>query len=382
MRFAFQWRVFCASLSLALTIGSARGDERDEAAAACIAYQANMNALSKFKCRYTYAKAQAATAEKALAGELTNVRKCDYLLVVDGEKKKLQTLTELDMNPPKNLQKVGNGVGWSVDFRPVADLRLNGEELSYYAPWTVATLTEKGEPMHRWDDNPLDIVGWENSLGPVRLFELWRTKQRTDIGSVGKQVVGGRPVLSVVFQSTQWGSSEFQFSQTEGHLPLRRIDHLLSPEGRKYPETQKHLLETRDVGKQRWFPIHSLRLIFPDKEGAPIFVTDVRVTELVMDKVTEEDLTIELPAGTEIGWRLPDKHNDERFKLRQKERLSPKDIPRVQSMLHESATKPLMDTAVKSYERKSNLKWYLLGGGATLVGASLVVYRRARQRPA
>src|SRR5438132_2004075 len=103
--------------------------------------------------------------------------------------------------------------------------------------------------------------------------------------------------------------------------------------------------------------MHTVAFSTPAKEGQSISLRDLRVTELVMDKVTEADLSIAIAAGTTVFREDMPIGSKEYFTTRQDEHIAPSDIPRIETMLREAATQPLMDTAVKSYKTRNYWKW-------------------------
>ena len=76
----------------------------------------------------------------------------------------------------------------------------------------------------------------------------------------------------------------------------------------------------------------------PAKEGQSISLRDLRVTELVMDKVTEADLSIAIAAGTTVFREDMPIGSKEYFTTRQDEHIAPSDIPRIETMLREGTS--------------------------------------------
>jgi hypothetical protein len=144
--------------------------------------------------------------------------------------------------------------------------------------------------------------------------------------------------LAVVgFKSGFWGKKEFLFDPSRGYLPARIAEQTHGwPEKKPHSPHQTHLLEAKDAGKGRWFPMHVVNIRVPPEAGAQVDVVDVRVTELVVDKVSKEDLSIDVPAGTGVTWSDVSVDGLCHFRLRQDEKLTPDDIPRLEEMLKKS----------------------------------------------
>ena len=393
MRYSIAWTaLFVTAVNLLLPATRAPAQEDNTLAAAhaaCIAFQANCAELKTYKCRYTYTKANAANPEKALLGEYTNVRRCEFLLVVDGEQRKYQSTTPLNMLPPRNVKGEragGGGIKTTAssyhDFIPIAELSLGAEGLNYTADWKTAKLNSKDEPHPQGGlETPLSIIRWDVPLGLPRLLSL-KDQGRVTLRSRGLVQIDRRPTIHADFELTAGDKTRFEFffDAEKGYLPCRLNLHYIAQEPKV--EIQTCLLEAKDVGKKRWFPMHIVKLDRPEITSNSVNVVDIRVTELVVDKVTDDDLSLDIPAGTVITWQDPAKHNLEYFRLRQNEKISPIDIPRLQAMLGRSKSEPLMDTAVKTYPEGSSTKWYLIGSGVVLLGASVIAYRRYRLRSA
>src|SRR2546423_15353959 len=95
-----------ASTIVLMPVCHADNDSQQSAGkAAAIASEVNFAAFRVYKCRFTYTKADAASPEEAVNGNYTNLRKCEFLLAIDGDKRKFQSLTPIDTTPPKDLQE-------------------------------------------------------------------------------------------------------------------------------------------------------------------------------------------------------------------------------------------------------------------------------------
>jgi hypothetical protein len=104
----------------------------DAGKTAALACQANLDAFSYYKCRFTITLANAASSEDALAGKYTTSRPYEHLLVVDGGKEKLQTLADIQPQVDKRrIQWHGNLGFTQADWVPLAYLRKGDKALNY-----------------------------------------------------------------------------------------------------------------------------------------------------------------------------------------------------------------------------------------------------------
>jgi hypothetical protein len=357
------------------------------AKAGLIACEANFTALRTYKCRYTITKANASSPDEALKGNYFNVKKCEFLLAVDGEKRKLQSLTPIDTTPPKNLQEgINPSTGqkakfYTIDFGPVGELRNGDTALSYLRQFNQAQVfKELAESRDEIEDTPLSKVNWKASDG-IRSWREAVELGRATVSSRGLVIEAGQALIHTEY-SLDSRLISLYLDPNRGYLPGRCVQFEPTSVGQPRAEFQTHLLDAKDVGKGRWFPMHSVAFMVPTKKGDPIALRDIQVAELVVDKVTAADLELEIAAGTTVYREDMPVGGKEYFTFRQNEKISPTDIARLEKMLKEAGERPLMDTAVHAKGKGSNLKWYLILGGAVLLVIAIFLYRRFRLRNA
>ena len=373
---------FCVALGFACQKGIA-GDAQDSPGRAfCEAHQANLESLRQFKCKYAYARASAPDLQSALAGKYSNIRSCDYVLVVDGAKQKLQSLTKYDDTrrpDEKGIIESKNGrlISRDAEFFPIADLSSKQGGLSFTSLWNQVTVSGKTSSQIGREQTPLYAVGAQNPFGPANLISLTGI-YAVSLSSKGPETVRDEPAVHVNIKSWEWGNADWYFGPNQGYLPLLQKKHSFSPTGKHYPENQTHVLESRQLGKQGWFPTHIVQVFFGYAQGDPVRVVDFRVTELT-DKVTDDDLSVEVPAGTSVFWDSDENQNSNQFRTRQKEKLRPDDIARIMKMLDQKTTEPLMDTAIR-VEEQSRSKWYIAGSIVAVFVVAIALFRRYRGR--
>lgn len=188
-----------------------------------------------------------------------------------------------------------------------------------------------------------------------------------------------RPIVHVGFDSpNSWGKIDFRLDPQQGYLPVQISQRLIAPDRKPYPEMQIYVLAAREFDGGRWFPTHIVGVSFPEPGQSAFLVRDIRVTELEVDqKLTAEDLAIDIPAGTVIRPADPKAHHKHYFRLRQNEQVSPDDIPGLANMLAEAKNNPLMDTAIVRPDSAVG-SWLMIGGGVLLACAACFVYYRRR----
>lgn len=368
------------------SLGEVRADNSQDASekAICLAHHANLESLRQFKCKYTYTRASAPDQRSALDGKYSNISACDFVLVVDGSKQKLQSLMKHDdsLRPEEkasNQAKGGGLISQSGGFFPIADLSSEEGGLRYFSPWKQVTVSDKTTSQIAREQTPLFVVGAQNPFGPEKLISLTGI-YTVSLSSKGPEKIRDEAAVHVNIKSWEWGNADWYFGPNQGYLPLLHKNHSFSPTGKQYPENQTHVLETKQLGKQGWFPTHIVQVFFASAQGDPVRVVDFRVTELT-DKVTEEDLSIEVPAGTSVFWENDENQNRNHFRTRLKENLRPSDITRIKEMLGKKTTEPLMDTAIR-VEEQSRSKWYIAGSIVAVFVVAIALFRRYRFRSA
>jgi hypothetical protein len=117
------------------------------------------------------------------------------------------------------------------------------------------------------------------------------------------QASDGRPTVAARFAGkveTSPVTWRFAFDPARGHLPAR-----MAASDRISPPSEVWLLEARDCGRGRFFPTKYISFSHPREPAEPFDVRLYVVTELDPDYTpTREDLTVALPAGTQVSLQL------------------------------------------------------------------------------
>jgi len=361
------------------TASAQADDPLSMAKAAILAHQANLHGFPTYKCRFASTRALADSSQEALRGKYDNARQCDFLLVLDGDKEKYECYATGEVKPPKKADGLrGPMESGSVDFIPIANLRLGDQALHYFSPWRSADICVKGTYRANVIDSPLFM----EFMGPRQVFAPVTLLQQCDTGDMlltaeGLTVLDEQPVVHARLTSKLSKSLnyEYYFDVRRGYLPLRVVRRVYPPETAQQYDRVTYLLDAKECSKGRWFPMHTVT-VFVQPTQKRVDITEIRVKELdVENKPTTEDFTLELPAGTKI--ERPNEDPEYRsFRLRRNERITPDDIPRLLRMLDAVGSVPLMDTSVRRDSINNLTNWSLMGGGLVVCCASVYMYRR------
>jgi hypothetical protein len=172
-------------------------------------------------------------------------------------------------------------------------------------------------------------------------------------------------VISMTFTDRTHGTKTvFELDPSRGYLPIyisARYKNSKVINGN--PNAQALLTATRDCGEGRWFPDRYLYIRTPAQTGEEYSVLEMRVTELdVTTKPTAADLSVKLPAGTEIC-SMKYVNPLHRFRLKQDETVSPDQISGLFEMLERASPDSLMDTAIPPAPSPYRWLWALATAG-------------------
>jgi hypothetical protein len=315
-------------------------DGPNVAKAAIIAHEHNLNLFRNFKCRYTFTQGNADTLEKALAGEYRNVSKCEFNLIVSGDKEKFECIAP-EAKPPKpdEMEEIEGGLYVAPSIQASFSLLQWGstrlEKYQRLSPRrSHVTVYDKQYRRTETFPTPLSmgITGPLEMRAPFAILQGMAGNVAITSQGVAKQE--NQSVIHVGFKSQEWGEEDFYFDPQRGHLPCMVSERLISPppKGMPYPETRTYLKAAKECNNKGWFPLHFVRIHFPKQPNTTCGIVEIRVSFLDTDtQVTDADLTLELPAGTVI--QAPSDRYWQFFSLRQNEKVTPGDIPKLQEML-------------------------------------------------
>lgn len=367
-----------------LAWGQTPGEKVTLGKAAISAYASNIESFTFYKCRYRITKAEAHSIEGAIRGDYLNASFYDNRLLVDGD----HDLYEGFAPPPDPKQskpvrgKKGVFAVPSPGFsnRYLADGK---REMNYSPPLRAINLYSVESRVHGIPLTPLGMsfLGHRNRNGPnVRLNQPERFAFSVD----GLQEIGGRPVITARFKDNNIfrpGSEPpiefcytYSFDPARGYLPIR-MQMLWNGK----PKTQIFVTAIRECSNQRWFPERSVEVDTPDKDGALYDVREIKLLELDADhRPDKSEFFVNVPAGTSV---LEFAKQDSRhfFHLKQDEKISVEDLPKLFEMTEKSATTPLMDTAIPHSSTAAWIRWTVgLAGLILASGGAFFLVRRAR----
>jgi hypothetical protein len=354
------------------------------AIAACVA---NIESFTFYECSYRNTKAQARSIEAAIRGDYLNASFSDNRLVVDGDRDLYEGLAP----PPdrKQAKPIPGKKGAFMIATPGPSNRYLSDgkkEMSYSPGLRSINLFSIESNKRGVDITPLGTLfgGHRITQGP----KIWLNQPEQFAFSVdGFQEVDGRPVITVRFKNKEIfrpGSEPaieftytYSFDPARGHLPIR-LQMLWNGK----PKSQTFVTHIRECSNQRWFPERYVIVDTPDKEGALYDVREIKLLELNADhRPDKNEFFVNVPAGTQV---LEFDKRDGRhfFNLKQDEKITIDDIPKLFEMCEQVANTPLMDTAVPHSSSMAWIRWTvgLVGLILVLGGVCFLMRRFWRKR--
>jgi hypothetical protein len=329
--------------------GSLRADDKKSICDAAItAYAANIHSFTHYQCRYSYAEAQVKSMEDAVQGEFINARSYDSRLLVDGDNDYHEELGPVEKPDPKAAQRIPGHEGLSaIDtfYRSGRYLSDGRREISIIPQFNTLSF-HSGEGAHRGiSTTPLGmhVIRHRGLQGP----DARRARPDTfDMICDGLQEVDGMPLVTVRFRHKKHDSeTKYSFDANRGFLPARMetvIDGKVS--------SRVFLTHAIELSGQRWFPKRSITVGMQRDNDNLYRVSELKALELDVDRrPPAEEFAMTVEAGTPVN--LVDRP-PARFVLRQQERISVRDLAKLESMFPNLAPKPLTDTAIPRPDRR------------------------------
>jgi hypothetical protein len=356
---------------------STRGQEgQDLAKVAALACQANLDAFPYFTCRYTMTLANVDSPAAAVRGEFRNAKRFDHILVVDEHREKLQYLGPPIVPNRKELRPIKgtNLSSVAVDWIPWAYLNKDEHTFHYLAPMATAGVSppEFGPRVINWLPPSMGIMGDIRCDGsPWKLMQKCDGEKQTV--KAAAEEIEGRPMVKLTFAKNKRTIYEYWLDVQQGYLPQRGVFYTL-PEVKGSTE-EAHLLEAQQPDGKHWFPMH---MVFIQHPPGMMRAVDIHVTDLeVKKRPAASDFTLKVPAGTVIQSRAPGEGRRPSFRLKQDEKISADDIPRLEQMLEKKAEQPRMDTAVHP-PRPPYWRYALIAACLVVPAVGFVLWRRHR----
>jgi hypothetical protein len=274
-------------------------------------YLANRASFPFLKCRFSKFTGQAPSLADALNGKLQQRKKvADYLWIVNEPKTRFEIEFPHSQPPPKDKaqtpkskpQTAENG---QMRFIPI---HVQGYKLLYDGQYTLnysvslrSLIVINGRQRMLAETNPFSLgkMGAEEIFNPGRLLS-YALKGKGSYRYYGIQKSNGRDTLCIGTIGLDGGEQFRWFLDPEqGFLPIECWD-LDEKSGRVLQRC--FFTEVRKCSGNRWFPVRGVAVGSPNKQGIYENVFEYVVTELDVDHPpTEDEFTIEVPQGTQMG---------------------------------------------------------------------------------
>lgn len=332
------------------------------------AWQQNRSGLARFSCRYHLKKAKAATREDALAGRLSNVFVADGIWAVDGEAERC-TLDVDDKAVPKTVTKTKDGT--SAMTAPISSKAFvtNGP-IKLFSGAVIGAATLYGEPLGPMNNDIITPFSMGFRSTPAEFIERHLSAGKPYEVRDGTGLDGGEGI-TVVLDLGSGNRYSYTFDPHHGFLISR-----MTTETAGRVSTEVYVTAARQSPDGHWFPMSSVKLNLPSKDGQAIAVQRIEVTELDFSPESR-DFAVTLPANTKVVDRA-DAHSQHR--LRQPLEITPTALPDLETHLREVAAagqggRPLVVELAQP--RQAN--WWLIVGATVLTAiVAWLLLRRFR----
>lgn len=357
--------------TMVLTVVAWSSEIDPEAQAAVVTYCANRDSFSQFVCTYRITRAEANSLDDALAGKWTNARSCDYRIVQDRNKTLHKSFgpgaPKLTESQREQLRK-GNTIRVDATFDDNGYISDGSRGLNFAPVLQTASLYPEFAPYGGVPTTPFRSLRFDFPSSNPEKYSLIKSQ-------VGQQ--SGVPVAVLRYASVKQPEYQRQFAldPARGYLPIEVATDI--PNFPSQPAVRTFLRSAMECTAGRWFPERVTEVTVPQKPGNRYQVQEIAVLELNADvKPTSDDLAITIPAGTMINHQLAD---GKYFRLKQNEKVSPDQLPRLFQMLDEVKPNVLMDTAIPRGNPWGWWAWAGLAFGVLLAIGGLLMYFRRRR---
>ena len=346
-------------------------------------FAANLRSFPHYTCKYTVTRAEAYSFDDALAGKWVNAVSIDCVLRVDGEYEAWsgRKPPAPPGGPPPAKPGQWGAAGllhlWDFDYAGNSHIGLtDGKGMS--GAWNLL-------PSDQWFEPVLAPIGAghgrkQRSVGnPDTLLAdpKWEFADEGSVEAAGRRLV--RVWLSHTF-AHRGGSfnhvERFHLDPTRGYLPTWRsldVEPNRTLDGR--PSEQTYLVEAKDCGSGRWFPMRVLSVRAMISPGIAHQVSELRVTELDLARPPDDEFAVRMPGGSLV---VHGSNPRKQFRLAGPQTIHARHLPDLEAEL--DATLPPPSTWEQLLAPFESWRWPAIGLGAiVLVGALAIVWRWRRK---
>jgi hypothetical protein len=354
---------------LLVLLAVAPSDERalGEAKAAALAFEAARSSLDSYRCEYQHIKAFASDWNRARTGEVRSPRHCDIEHAYRHREKQEEFFSVRFKLPDLASSKRESKEVYS-EFLPFEELRYGDHSLFSFAPWRAANLRIGAQTRPRQEPTPLaygDFFHGSDYRSPFSAIQRV-LEGKAVLQSKGAVVIDGLPTIHLLIEEST-GALEFWLDPQRGFLPVECEWRVLGQDGKARVQLRSALVNAKDCGKGRWFPLHIICGWSPPDGGDRVLLSIVRVSRLQIDnEVDDEDFQLTLPAGWYMYRNSAADSPFSAFRLRQLEKVLPAQLPKLEKKFEEAQSNPRMDTALP--RSSPSIRRYLAASVAALLG--------------
>jgi hypothetical protein len=297
----------CSAGDAAQEAAGSEGNAKDIFGAIAEGYRANRESFTEFSCRFKWRNGKARSLEDARNGKLEQVLEHDGLWIVDGLRTRYQFVcSSVNLSQEFDRAVVARRKTPGI----TREISLPGQEYFYLKNGTMRAHQSKIIkslnliPLETEDPAgiqvtpfALGLMGGDEVLGPSAILK----------GVVDGHFIGrfdgtveeaGKPLLAVSRGYKGEGlRTSYRFDPERGYLVVHFWDSDPHSGKRNY---EAFMVEAKDCGSGRWFPMRSIVVPGEENEPWPRRVKEMRVTELTLGRPADQDFVLDVPAGTQV----------------------------------------------------------------------------------
>lgn len=276
------------------------------------AYLKNRDKFRSFKCQFRLMQGTCETLDDALQGKMDVVSPMTGIWCIDGEKQRLELITErVGESPiPEIVAEPGRKFGFAaVRFRDTEKSLVDGAVGIHYSPSLGADIGEQIKAVSSPKELPLpwpDFVDTPIGIGLMAQNERWSPgadlayftrPERVRRLSESADSTAGRP-CEVLTVARKWDTAttmhyRWFLDLKRGYAP---VEARFVNVGTGEILNQAIVTDIRELANGGYFPFRSVVIERP-RAMRPHSVSIFEVSEVSLERPTSDDLSIILPAG-------------------------------------------------------------------------------------